>query len=755
MEEVQLERDVLGVIRDQTEQDKKHLMDLIAFYTFGDEINMVFPYLEGNLQKFLYSDWVPRNVNIDEQFPNNWISRGLLGLADGLRVIHNPPTQLHIAEKGTIIGFHFDLKPANILITADGTFKITDFGQALIKLVKVGEVSSGGVPHLGGDPRYAPPEEIPTRERITRSSYNYLHEDRSVPEGRWLTVHRPQTDTVSVSSQRLNVPTNTRGSVGSQPSAAVSQELLGSAKYDIWSLACVALEVLVHECLGGMEAVGRFQDERRRDGPPGAFHTSRGRYSELQTCVQNQLDALGTGQSSTYSWSSPMQIYMQDLVNLLQKMLSIREDDRPDAPEVAGQLDWALRKFKIAATDEDGLVNTLRDRTSHMLRSNWSELAHDTMGTPFIDIEDIYVRDFNAGPSLSRCRISVYANRPNRGEGGAPEVIVSIAFKKNGVVVVESLLCPLSKTTKYSPLYLNTATAAAWKDSCRLNTDKFDKLFLFKSKPAELLSFQAVLFRYVVEPGRVTAESSSTESFWNPYRSISPPVKVVFTDDHYTEIELKALAVQIWTTKPHTSAQKFPSQVTTTPSTTSSGQTASRTRLVIFLDPQENAKTRKRYHVLQIPLEPRLGSIIEGGVSAEGTDAMATALSFEPSEKHHTNGGFTALLSEVRGRFPKPPVLSLDPELYKRITDPLPERRCRGIIMSFHSNSGMYISSACATPCFLRANIQCAARAAIETIRRHFETANESNQPKIMWKERPQNHRQRRSNPSATRSTVS
>ena len=696
MEEVQLERDVLGIIRDQTDEDKKHLMDLIAFYTFGDEINMVFPYLEGNLEELLYSDWLPKNVNLDEQFPNNFISRGLSGLADGLRVIHDPPTQLHLSKKGRIIGYHFDLKPANILITADGIFKITDFGQALITLVKVGEVSSGGVPHLGGDPRYAPPEEIPTRESITRSYYKYLHEDRSTPETPRLNSQEPQMDAVSRSSQHLSVPTSTRGSTVPPSSDTVLQEPLGSAKYDIWSLGCVALETLVYTCLGGKEAVKAFQDDRRLGGLQGAFHTGQGRYSEVQSCVQDRLLALYTGQISTSS--SQLQAYMQELQKLLRTMLSIQEEHRPDAPNVADDLERALWNFKIAATDKDGLVTTLRDGTFHMSKPGWSELAHDAMGTSFIDIEDIYVRDFDKGPATSKCRIRVYTNRPNRGDGVAAEVMVFIASKKDGVVKFEACSCPMSsKTTRYSPLYLDTATDAAWKDSCRLQTDKFDKLFLFESKPAELLSFQAVFLRYVVEPPRSTAESSLPENSLRPYISIPQPEKVVFTDDDYKEIELKVVAVQIWTTKPHTFAQKFPSRVTTS-STTSSGQTPSRTRLVIFLDPQENAKTRKRYRILQIPLEPRLGSIVESGIPAEGTDAAATTLTFEPTDEYAANGGFTVLLSEVRGEVPTPPVLSLDPEIYKRITDPPPKRRCRGIKMSFDSKSGMYIfSSLCYT----------------------------------------------------------
>jgi serine/threonine protein kinase len=731
MEEVQLERDVLGVIAEQKAPHKEHLMDLIAFYTFGDEINLVFPYVEKSLEMILCSDWTP-NVALSEDFPNNWISRGLLGLAEGLKIIHKPPTQPQLSEKGTIIGFHFDLKPANILVTADGTFKITDFGQALIKLVNIGESSSEGVPHLGGDPRYAPPEGMPTREAVSRSSqpYKYMHEHTPAPQPPTLAVAGAPTNARASSPARLDIPNSNCGSRISL--CSVPQQALGSAKYDIWSLACVMLETLIHTCHGGQEAVEAFRADRRRSGTYAAFHTSQGINSELQNCVQDRLSALETGQSSTSPWTSSMQIYMHDVVSSLRRMLSVAEEDRLEAPEVVGRLEGALWRFKLAKRDKNGLVQIMREQTSHMARSSFYELAHDEVGTSFLDIDDIQIQDFKNGPDLHECRIRVYAKRAGRGDG-KPDIVIFIAFKMGeSSVKVQEIPCYMSEATQYSPLYLNTSTDASWTDKCRLKTENFDKKIWFDRKPAELLSLQAVLFQHAVEPSRSTPHPSSTDVPWNLYRSISPPLKVVLTLDDYKEIELRPLAVQIWTSKSHTAALRFPSQATSR-STTSSGVATSRTRLVLFLDPQKIEKTGKCYHVLHVPLEPRLGSINEGGVPGD-TENTPTTLFFKATDSHATYGGFTVFLAEARG---KSPVLSLDPKIYRRDIDPPEERRSRGLKMIFHQPSGMFEVFFCECAFFSRANIDRAAKQAIETIRRHFDTANESNNPKIAWKERP------------------
>ncbi|MFT0650784.1 protein kinase domain-containing protein, partial [Lactiplantibacillus plantarum] len=52
------------------------------------------------------------------------------------------------------LGYHFDLKPANILITEDNIFQITDFGQAKFKV----NDGNSKATYDGGTEDYAAPE---------------------------------------------------------------------------------------------------------------------------------------------------------------------------------------------------------------------------------------------------------------------------------------------------------------------------------------------------------------------------------------------------------------------------------------------------------------------------------------------------------------------------------------------------------------------------------------------------------------------
>jgi Protein kinase domain len=89
----------------------------------------------------------------------------MLGLARGLNKVLNyeEPNATHEAS---MIGYHCDLKPANILVRESGTLLISDFGQATFK--KVAGTNSSNVFGVGGTEAYAPPEIDNTELRLNR-----------------------------------------------------------------------------------------------------------------------------------------------------------------------------------------------------------------------------------------------------------------------------------------------------------------------------------------------------------------------------------------------------------------------------------------------------------------------------------------------------------------------------------------------------------------------------------------------------------
>lgn len=219
---------------------------------YEQRYSLVFKFHSYDLEKILYPKGnnhtsAPKPQGAGVRFPGskleNWIWKGFLGIIDAVAAVHDPQnfvTSIPKSNSHRLVGGHFDIKPANIIIDDNGFFLLTDFGQAYFKNVKIGEESD---------------------LTINAGTYNYR------PPPRYSRERAEQTDDVET-------------------------KIKWTRAYDIWSLACVSVEIIAF-IIEGVGAADKFFKERQLEDAEGFgkfWTTGSNSAPMLKNCVQSRLN---------------------------------------------------------------------------------------------------------------------------------------------------------------------------------------------------------------------------------------------------------------------------------------------------------------------------------------------------------------------------------------------------------------------------------------------------------------------------------
>lgn len=309
----------------------------IATYEKDNYLHLVFPYVERSLQDLLGENKDgPIAVS---QVPENWLWTEFRGVVRAISYFHGQLGNDRFERP--IRALHFDLKPANILVTNNNKLKIIDFGEAFL-LPSEAQPSEPPSRYGTGDPTYQAPEIYDPdyiRELILAVDESLYGDDSATVT----------TTTAPLKAVLLN--------------------------YDVWQLACIMLLILTY-LIEGPERVAELHEERKRK--PSATFFKPGSPGSPPKAVRGFIKRKWEALESKYPLNTGhirARIFLGDVRELADQMFQVDPSKRVGSSNADARLKrihcrflrpWELELSKLInaeltpASDEENIFQEVK-----------------------------------------------------------------------------------------------------------------------------------------------------------------------------------------------------------------------------------------------------------------------------------------------------------------------------------------------------------------------------------------------------------